>query len=118
MIEQASAIQNVRFALIEAEGFINKLADPLLANTCVLARHAIVAKKVADALTPAKVQLLMSGESVAAMVGMGEKSEAMKLLEQLRELDAQMVKVAPLAKELSDAKGRAADFIKASFDLI
>ena len=118
MIEQASAIQNVRFALIEAEGFISKLEDPLLANTCVLARHQIVAKKVADALAPAKVQILMSGESMAAMVGRGEKSEAMNLLEQLRDYEAQMGKVAPLAKELSETGGSAADFSKASFDLI
>ena len=74
--KQVAAIESARMTALGASTFLAKLGDPLLACTLKSANHAAVAKKVAAALAPAKVQLLTAGQPVGhALAGVGGDAE-------------------------------------------
>jgi len=74
--KQVAAAQSARMAALEASGFLAKLGDPLLACTLKAAKHAAVAKKVAFALAPARVQLLTAGHAVGHALTAGDAEAA------------------------------------------
>lgn len=90
--------------MLEAKEFISKLSDPLLAAMVAVSKHTSVHKKVTDALSPAKVQLLTTGDALQAMASgvESETDEATILLKELRELDERMTIISPLIQALGD----------------
>ena len=70
--KQSAAAHSARMAILAATATTEKLADPALARHVAVAKIAGAHKKVADKLSPSKVQLLIPGDAyAAALAGAG-----------------------------------------------
>jgi hypothetical protein len=79
--KQVQAVHAARLAVLQATDIIHKLSDPLLVMTLTLVKHRAVTKKLSDALTPTRVQLLTAGDTLDAftLAGSGTDDGAAKI---------------------------------------
>lgn len=133
--KQVQAVHAARLAVLQAMDIIHKLSDPLLVMTLTLVKHHAVTKKLSDALTPARVQLLTAGDTLDAfaLAGSGTHDGAAKIpasppaagevgepdgiavLKQLREYGEYLTAAEPLVAALQNPKA-SADSVSEAMD--
>lgn len=96
------------------------MVDPLLILKLTVAKHSILTKKITDLLSPGKVQLLTSGDSMEAIAAnptsttaQEEQECGLTVLRDLRAMDGKMQAALPLITAVQDQSADAEKIISA-----